>query len=82
MGELDMLLWVWLIAGGVTLLSHVDRLPDDADFRTVLFVLVAWPWCISHYSSDTRRKERPEEHLAPVRVEVQPPTKHRKRRKR
>lgn len=76
--ELDTLLWVWLIAGGIALLVHVHDLPRDADWKSVLLLVVAWPWWLSHYSNVSRRNDRREDRLAPVRVEVV----HRKRRKR
>lgn len=76
--EIDTLMWIWLIVGGIVALVHVQDLPDDADFKTLLLLVVAWPWWLSHYRVDARRNGRSQDRLAPVRIEME----DRKRRKR
>lgn len=79
MSEIDLLLWVWLIAGALSVLIHAKDIPDHAGFKTILLLVVAWPAWLVHYSQGSRSGERRNDDLAPVRIDV---VKQRERRKR
>lgn len=77
----DVVLWTWLwtIAGCFALYVHSDQIKRDASLLEVVFLVVAWPWWLSHYKTSVRREgEDKNPSVVPVRIEAP----HRKPRKR
>ena len=79
MSEIDLLLWVWLIAGAVSVLIHAKDMPDNVSFKAILLLVVAWPAWLVHYSWGPRNGERRKDELALVRIDVDIQRERRKR---
>lgn len=79
MSEIDLLLWVWLIAGAASVLIHAKDMPDDTSFKTLLLLVVAWPAWLVHYSQGPHNDERRKDELALVRIDVDIQRERRKR---
>ena len=68
MTPLMLLLWVWVISGGIALFIYSDEVPKKVDLLTVAFLVLSWPWWVSQLKA--KKNKEKEKKLVPVRIET------------
>lgn len=71
MADVVLLLWVWVLAGCFSLYAHSASLREDVNLGTVFFLVLTWPWWLSHH----RHRDRGgpgdvDDNMVPIRVET------------
>lgn len=71
MVDVELLLWVWVLAGCFALYAHGAHLREKVDLGGVIFLVVTWPWWLSQHTHgrNQQRSDR-NENFAPIRIDT------------